>query len=269
MAATTPSAPTHPSGVVLAVGLLLGIIGTGPVQAQPATKTVSDTVALDPSGTVEIDTRSGSITVQTWDRAEVAYEVRIESPTEGDDVALTTLDVTHSANELDLDADFPWRFQIPGVVTISPGGTERALFHYTVTIPQSAQLEIDDYASTTTIDGVKGAVLLDTYSGTIEASGLGGGLELEAYNTSAEISFSALTAPISVDTYAGPVRLTFPPGTGFDLETDLQRADQITASETLPLPSVTEDGNYDGPVNGGGPELSVESYSGTIELRTP
>lgn len=257
------------SSVILALGVLLGLIGPASVQAQPASKTVSDTVALAPSGTVEIDTRNGSVTVQTWERAEVAYEVRIESPVEGGDVALTTLDVTHSADELDLHADFPWRLQIPGVVTISPGGTERALFHYTVTIPQSAGLEVDDYASKTTIDGVEGPVALDTYSGTIEASDLGGGLELEAYDASAQISFSAFTAPISVDTYAGPVRLTLPLQAGFDLETDLQRPDQLSASETLPLPPRTDDGNYDGPVNGGGPDLSIESYSGTIELRTP
>jgi len=263
------SPSSRPSGVVLAVGLLLGLIGIGPVQAQSASKTVSDTVALDPSGLVEIDTRSGSITVQTWNRAEVAYEVRIESPTEGGDVALTTLDVTRNEDELELDADFPWRFQIPGVVTISPGGTERALFHYTVTIPHAAGLEIDDYAATTTIDGGKGPVRLDTYSGTINASGLGGSLELEAYDASAQISFSALTAPISIDTYSGPVRLTLPTGAGFDLDTDLQRADQLTASEPLSLSPVTDDDNYDGPVNGGGPELSIESYSGTIELRAP
>ena len=263
------SSSSRPSVAVLAVGLLLGLIGTGPGQAQPASKTVSDTVALNPSGLVEIDTRSGSITVQTWDRAEVAYEVRIASPNEGGDVALTTLDVTHSAGELDLDADFPWRFTIPGVVTISPGGTERALFHYTVTIPQSAQLEVDDYASTTTINDVQGAVLLDTYSGTIEASGLGGGLTLEMYDGSARLAFSALTAPVSLDTYGGSVRLTLPAGAGFDLNTDLERAAQLTANDAFSLPSPTDDGEYDGPVNGGGPALSVESYSGTIELRTP
>jgi len=258
-----------PSSVVLMAGVLLSLIGAEPAQAQSVAKTVSDTVALDPSGTVEIDTYKGSVTVTTWDRSDVGYEVQIEPSSEGDDVPFTTLDVTHSNQELELDADFPWRLQLFGVITISPGGTERAKFHYAVKIPESAHLEIEDYASTTQVTGTKGDVVIDTYAGTVEASTLTGGLALEMYRATAELSFSALTAPISIDTYSGPVRLTLPAEAGFNLDTDLQRADQLTASETLSLPPVTDDDNYDGPVNGGGPELSIESYSGTIELRSP
>jgi hypothetical protein len=263
------SPSSRPSGVVLAVGLLLGLIGTGPGQAQPAAKTVSDTVALDPSGTVEIDNHRGSITVTTWNRTEVKYEVRIASPNEQDDLPFTTLDATHSDEELELDADFPWRIQIPGVVTISPGGSERAAFHYTVSVPESARLEIDDYASAIQVADVKGDVVIDTYSGTVKASNLAGSFALEMYGGTAQVSFSALTAPLSVDTYAGPVHLSLPMEAGFDLKTDLQSADQLTVDGSLSLPSPTEDGNYDGPVNGGGPKLSIESYSSTITLRTP
>lgn len=263
------SPSSRASGVVLAVGLLVVLIGTGPVQAQPAAKTVSDTVALAPSGTVEIDTHKGSVAVATWDRAAVGYEVRIEPPIEGDDAPFTTLDVTHSGQNLELDADFPWRLQLFGVITISPGGTRRASFHYTVSIPESAHLEVDDHASEIQIADAKGHVTVDTHFGTVEASNLGGGLDFEAHKTSAQVSFSALTAPISIDTHAGPVDLTVPQGAGFNLETDLQRADQLTASKTLALPPLTEDGNYDGPVNGGGPRLFIESYSSDITLRTP
>lgn len=257
------------SVVVLAVGVLLGLIGTGPAPAQPAAKTASDTVALASSGTVEIDTHKGSVTVATWDRAAVGYEVRIEPPGEGDETPFTTLDVTHSGQSLDLDADYPWRLQLFGVITISPGGTKRASFHYTVSIPESAHLEVDDHASTIRIADAKGPVVVDTHSGTVEASNLGGGLDFEAHETSAQVSFSALTAPISLDTHAGPVDLTVPRGAGFNLETNLRRADQLTASGTLALPPITEDGNYDGPVNGGGPTLSIESYGSDITLRTP
>jgi hypothetical protein len=258
------------SGVgLITVGVLLSLIATGPVQAQPAAQTVRDTVALDPSGTVEIDTYKGSVTVTTWDRAAVGYEVVIEPPYDGDDVPFTHLDVRHSEEELELDADFPWRLQLFGVITISPGGTERAPFHYTVSVPASARLEIDDYASALQVADVKGDVVIDTYSGTVEASNLGGGLDLEAYETSAQVSFSGLTAPVSLDTYSGPVDLTLPSGAGFDLETDLQSANQLTVDGSLSLPPPTEDGNYDGPVNGGGPELSIESYGSTITLRTP
>jgi hypothetical protein len=259
----------HPFRVVLAAGVLLSLLGLGSAPAQPTVKTASDTVALSPSGTVEIDTYKGSVAVETWDRAAVGYRVRIEPRNGSDDVSFTTLDVTHTEQELELEADSPWRIQIPGVLTISPGGTERASFHYVVTIPTTAHLEIDDHSSAIQIAEVGGTVVIDTYAGTVEASGLAGGLELEMYDGSARVSFSALTAPLSVDTYAGPVDITLPAGAGFDLETDLRRADQLTAGAALSLPTVTEDGDYDGPVNGRGPALSIESYSSPITLRTP
>jgi hypothetical protein len=236
----------------LVLGGLLWITGASITQAQPApnVKTESDTLAIDPSSTVQIDNQKGSITITTWNRDAVGYEARIVPPNEDGDIPLTTLSVTQTENELDLEPDFPWRFQIPGVITISPGGTERPILHYTVSVPSSVRLEIDSYAST------------------VDVSDVAGRLELDTYEADAALSFSALTGPVSVDSYSGSVQLTLPSDAGFNLETDLQRLDQLTASDALSLPAPSDD-EYEGPVNGGGPLLSLESYSGTIELRVP
>lgn len=219
-------------------------------QSAPNVKTASDTLAIDPSSTVQVDNQKGSITITTWNRDAVGYEVRIVPPDGDDDTPLTSLSVTQTENELDLEPDFPWRLQIPGVITISPGGTEHPVLHYTVSVPASVQLEIDSYASTVDVSGVAGSVELDTYE------------------ADADLSFSALTGPVSIDTYSGAVRLTLPADAGFDLETDLQRPDQLTASDALSLPSPSDE-EYEGTVNGGGPSFSIESYSGEVELRTP
>ena len=236
----------------LVLGGLLWITGASVTQAQPApnVKTASDTLAVDPSSTVEVENQKGSITITTWDRDAVGYEVRIEPPAEDSDTPLTSLSVTQTKDELDLEPDFPWRLQIPGIITISPGGTERPVLHYTMSIPSSAQLEIDSYAST------------------VEVSGVAGRIELDTYEADATLSFTALNAPVSIDTYSGSVRLTLPSDAGFNLETDLQSLDQLTAPDAFSLPPPSGD-EYEGPVNEGGPLLSIESYSGTIELRVP
>jgi hypothetical protein len=96
--------------VLLVASGVLGLMGTPVLHAQspPATKMVSDTVALPSSGTVKVDNYRGSITITTWDRAEVGYRVRIEPAAEGEDVQFTSLDVTRPAEEtLNLDPDFP------------------------------------------------------------------------------------------------------------------------------------------------------------------
>lgn len=236
----------------LVLGGLLWITGVSETQAQPVpnAKVASDTLAIDPSSTVQVDNKKGSITITTWDRDAVGYEVRIEPSNEDGDTPLTSLNVTQTEDEVDLEPDFPWRLQIPGVVTISPGGTERPVLHYTVSVPASVQLEIDSYASTVNVSGVSGSVELDTYE------------------ADADLAFAALNGPVSIDTYSGSVRLTLPTDAGFNLETDLQSLDQLTTSDAFSLPAPSDD-EYEGPVNGGGPLLSIESYDGTVELRTP
>lgn len=238
--------------LLLLLGGLLWITGLNGIQAQPApnVKTESDTLAVDPSSTVKVVNQKGSITITTWDRDAVGYEVRIEPPNDAGDTPLTDLSATKKEDELELEPDFPWRLQIPGVITISPGGAERPVLHYTVSVPASVQLEIDSYAST------------------VDASGLAGSLKLDTYEADADLAFSALTGPVAIDSYSGSVRLTLPADAGFNLETDLQSLDQLMASDAFSLPAPSDD-EYEGPVNGGGTSLSIDSYSGTIELRVP
>lgn len=251
---------------------LLWIAAPTPAHAQsasPTVKTVSDTVTLDPSGAVEVDNVRGSITVTTWDRAEVGYEVRIEPANEEGDVSLTSLDVERTENKLDLDPDFPWRVQIPGVVTISPGGTERAHLHYTLQLPRAVDLEIDDHASTIDVSGPNGRLDVDTHSGPITATGLSGGLDLDLHSGDAQVSFTRLTASVSIDAAEGRVWLVLPAGTGFTLDAEPDEPDLLTASDAFPLPAPSSEGAYEGDVNEGGPTLSLDTHTATVELRTP
>ncbi len=266
----TGPAPPRQRLLLLLIGSVLWLFGSSPVQAQspPAVKTVSDTVAVNPSGRLEVDNRRGRISIETWDRDEVGYRVRIEPPNDGGDVSFTSLDVSHSESKVKLDPDFPWRFQIPGFITISPGGAERAVLHYTIAVPASIELELDAHRSTIDLSGLTGPVEIDLHSGSVTGTNLSGGLNLEIHSGKTRLTYTRFTAPISIDSFDGAVRLTLPAGVGFDLETQLSSADQLTAGESLSLPSPAET-NYEGPVNGGGPLVSIDAPSGTIELRTP
>ena len=254
--------------LVLVLGALLSVGGSRASYAQSgsAVKTVHDTVALAPTGVLEVENQKGRISVTTWDRAAVGYEVRIVSPEGDDSTPLTALDVTHEETRLALGPDFPWRIKIPGVITVSPGGAERPRLQYTITMPRSARLRIDDYTSTISITGVEGGVQLDTYTGSVQGTGLRGELDLGTYTGSVQVGVASLSAPVKVDTYTGTVHLTLPPDAGFALETDLRDGDQLTVEGPWTLPAPT-DGNYEGAVNGGGPPLSIEVFTGAVTLR--
>jgi hypothetical protein len=280
---TMPFAPR-----LLVVALLVGgsLGGLHPLTAQPSfspppgSKIQSDTVDLSPSGTVEIDNRTGRINVTTWSRSQVGYRA-ILSPSAEDSVVATDLDIDHSGEEISLDHDHSWSLRIPGLLTISPDGTSEPVGHFWVVMPETAGLEIDDYASTIEVSGVQGNARIETHSGTVTTEAMGGNLRLETFSSSATASglrgrteiethsgrittaFEEFTGPSSAETHSGDLRFYLPADTGLTVTTDADSS-QLVIDEAFGTPSRDDDQWI---VNGGGPELSVETFSGAIELR--
>ncbi len=81
-----------------------------------------------------------------------------------------------------------------------------------------------------------------------------------------QVNYAQPAAPVQIESVQGSMRRTLPKDAGFDLEADLQTADQLTSAASFSLPP--PDGNDDeGHVNGGGPLVSIEPVSAPIELR--
>jgi len=266
--------------VAMIAGLSLGILQPVQAQSSPGTKTRSDTVDLSPTGRVELNNRTGSITITTWDRSQVGYEVTL-APSEGDSVVATDFDIDHSDQELSFGHDHSWSIQIPGLFTIAPDGGTEPVGHFRIVMPRTAHLEIDDHDSTIEVSGVQGDVDIDTHAGTVSAKELGSNLRLETFSSAAtatgirggadlETHSGRLTAAIeklsaesSAETHSGPLRLFLPPDTGFVLETEADTT-LVTVDEAFGTPSKDE---KEWTFNGGGPDLSVETFSGTVDVR--
>ena len=86
--------------LLLSLFLLVGMLPTTTTYAQA--QRISDTVSLDADGSVSIDNHEGSITVTTWDRDAVQYEVEIDAPEGSDQLRNTTIDVNHTSRSLHL-----------------------------------------------------------------------------------------------------------------------------------------------------------------------
>jgi hypothetical protein len=271
---------------LVAAALFLGI-SPGAIQsagAQPASgsKTRSDTVDFSPTGTVEIDNQKGSITVTTWDRAQVGYEMTL-APSEDDSVVVMGPNVDRSGQKLSLGhGTDSWSIQIPGILTISPNRGNDPVGDYRIVMPKTAALEIGDFASTievtdieanvdidthqgtAQIRNVEGTPTLETHAGSIEATGLRGGAKLETHEGRIAASFEEFTASSSVDTHSGTVRLFLPAEAGFELQLDLDE-EHLTVDEAFGTPTSSDDERR--AYNGGGPPFELESFSGTVEVR--
>ena len=266
-------------GLVLSLGVATGAAG------QPAPPdAVEDTVRLAPDGAVEIDdTHRGTITVTTWERAQVAYRI---APVSDEDSGLTSKVVVRRTDQsLSIDQDgASWSIHIPGLLRISPSAGGNLAAHYRVTMPKTATLEVSDYASTievaggeanmeidthqgtVVVDSADGMLDLSTHSGQITATGIRGGAALDTHAGDASLSFADFSASSTAETHSGTLRFFLPAGAGFALQTDLDSTD-FTVDEAFGAPSTDSTDGARWTFNGGGPTLTLDAPADAVTVR--
>lgn len=250
-------------------------------QSASGTKLLSDTVSLSETGTVKIHNQRGSIEVTTWNRAAVGYEVTLER-TDRDSALVSNVTIDQSDDLLEFGFTSSWSIHIPGIVRISPGGTSDPVAHYRVQIPGTARLEIDDHESNIRVSDVQGEVeidsfagdvhvhsvegilTLDTHEGTLTATNLRGGIVADLFDGTVDATFEAFSDSSAIDSHSGTTRLRFPEKTGFTLEGELDDAD-LMVEDAFGSPRV---GQGHRKYRGGGPPISIETYSGRIEIHS-
>lgn len=322
------SAPLRALSAIVILGLGLA----PPALAQDPARTVSETVPLTRDGEVTVDNHEGSITISTWDRDAVEYEAQIMPTDEDPHAEKVTIQVRQSDDRLQLathheegdDESVVFGFSEDGWQW---GGTNSPAVHYTINVPRTATIGIDDHESTIDVTGLEGSLRIDTHDGSIDVSDQGspvtidshdgpisisdqrgdvtieshesrmelrrvvgrldvethdgdltaeeveGGLRFDAHDGTATVSFSALRGDVLAETHDGDVTLSLPSGTGFDLNTDFNDdVDLFSDFDLRSIRIVDEDDddevNYRGDVNGGGPEIYLESHDGDFELRS-
>jgi hypothetical protein len=264
-------------------------------------RTVRDTVDFTP-GTVAVENEKGSITVATWDRDVVAYEARIVSEQSAEYAEQTAIEAEHFHQRLSVMANFEalepqWSFG-PEVYGY---GVSHPAVHYTLTVPRTAALSVEDHASaievvglngdvrvdthegslrvadqrgdaqiqthegTVSVTNVRGDLKADTHEGRITVKGMKGRLLLDTHDGRAEVGIDSLAA-VEVETHEGTVTLTLPRDAGFDLATELDEEADVQGDFALDSLR-NEEGNYHGAVQGGGPLMHLRSHEGTITLR--
>jgi DUF4097 and DUF4098 domain-containing protein YvlB len=287
------------------IGLFL-LVGTLPATlAHAQAQRISDTVSLDPDGSVSVDNHEGSITVTTWDRDAVQYEVEIDAPEGSDQLRNTEIDVDHSSRSLRLATT---QRKGNGGNWFSWGdGNDIPDVHYTIRMPRTARLTIDDHESEIEVTGLQAELRIDTHEGPITVTdqegeviidshesrtdlrnitgrltidthdsdivveNLRGAFELDTHDGSADVAFAELTDDVEIDTHDARITLTFPGDAGFDLRTDFSDDADLDSEFDIASLRISDDDddevNYRGAVNGGGPRIELESHDGRFALR--
>ncbi len=154
----------------------------------------------------------------------------------------------------------------------------------TVEVPSTLNLKLKTYNDgDLEVNNITGIVELVNYNGAITATGISGTVVAETYNGDIKIAYDKLTpdTPLSYANYNGDIDLTFPTGfkgsfkmktkmgeiySGFDAQ--VQKASPVTKTESKTgVYKVVIDDWVKAEVNGGGPEITVQTYNGDIYLR--
>jgi hypothetical protein len=235
------------------MGAALGLLGALPVAlcpvAQASQRTIDQQQQADPSGTVEIISVAGSVTVSGWDQPEVAVTGQLGERVER--VELTSSD-HHTLVRVVLPHDIGFHF-------LRDDGSA----HLTIRVPSRSSLEVSLVSSELIVSGVSGSQQLRTVSGNIKSDG-GGAANINSVSGNVHLVVPDTTAA-RVETISGDVTVS---GAGGDVSISTMNGDgKLSLGMLHSFRLQTVSGDFD--IHAGldaGAQFSTQSVSGDVKV---
>ena len=248
---------------------------TSAAAAQAAdTKEVHRTVALDRDGRVTVHTFKGTVTVTTWDKPEVRVDALIEP--DGDcresreKVQWTDVRISGGGGSVEIKSDYDEiRHHERGFLGLFDFETGyRPFVRYTIQMPATARLEIEDYKSDINVSNLKADLRLHTYKGTARVANLDGAARVDTYKGDVRVEFARFSHASRFETHKGEIAVRLPRDSRFSLDADSGRRGDVESDFAMTThASRGRSGHATGAVNGGGPDLRMTTYKGTLRVR--
>lgn len=262
--------------------LVLGLSMPGFASAQE--RTIERTVALEPGGSLSLDTSRGSVRLTTWHEPGVEIRARIEAPRDLDiDHAREIVDATHIEVQV-APAQVQVRTDLSAVRQWWKHERRRAMprVHYEIRLPRETDLELDLDRVAATMRGVEGTIALHLDRTDLAANDLSGKIRIDSDRGNIEAVRLHGSLHIDVDRgnavmrdvrIAGDSRVAIDRG---DLDLDLVSHQSVTvhadvsrrARVTSDLSGATRHSARRWSINGGGPELKIAADRGQVRLRS-
>ena len=273
------------TSVAALAGALL--LTSSPAAAQD--RQFAQTVELQQSGSLRIEGNKGSMQISSWDRPQVEIRARIELPEDEPAdyarqvVEATEIEVTTSNGSVSVRSSYD---NVPSRTGFGRWGDKTVpAVHYEIRAPRRINLAVDSDRGPATIRGFEGTLDIVVDRGELDlqdAAGdvrlnidrgeqsrltnVGGSLVIEADRTDLRIEAAALERDSRIEIDRGDVDLRIAADQRLTVRTDVSRRGNFTTD--LPIQWTSEDRrNSEGHVNGGGPQLVVESDRATVGLR--
>jgi hypothetical protein len=236
-------------------------------------KEINQRIPIDRNGHLYLDNFKGSITITTWDQPEVALSVRIDPDGRASDalemkkVALTEVRVSGSGSAVRVRTDYDQLSSLRFQELITFHDQSLPFAHYTIQMPATVQLEINDYKSDIRVSNLDSDLKLNTYKGTVSVVHLNGAARVETYKGTVRLEFARFQKDSRFGTYKGEIELRMPRASAFDLDAETGRHGDLNTEFAMTISAGrSSSGHSSGTVNGGGPKLRFTTHKGTLRI---
>ena len=212
---------------------------------------------------LSISNTNGSVTVQTHDTARITVRAERTVQAVTDEgarelLAATTITENVQGSSVSLTTRRPSSF----------GMGQQAEVRYEVRVPRGASVALRTTNGALSLDGVQGVVELETVNGRVRGTGLGHVQRAETVNGSIDLSLDLVPRQgATIETVNGSVELTIPAATAATLSVRTVNGAISVNGFTQVDERERRRRRYDGDLNGGGPDLRVETVNGSVTLR--
>lgn len=256
---------TTRTGLLFVLVAGLGLSSAIPQLLLAQSRTTQGTAALDPGGTVVVENHEGQITVETWNRSEVRYEAVVRPEEDAEHPEATRVQVEEEADRFEIRTVYDESREGDGGSGWFGGNGQNMMpVMYTITVPQTVQIEVEDHESEIRVDGGEGQIKIGTHDGAVTLMNRSGRAEIDTHD--GLITVERHTGPLSIDTHDGRVRLAT-----IDGRTEIETHDgQIEANGLRGgLRVETHDGQGQFSFDALTDDVVIDTHDGTFTLTLP
>jgi hypothetical protein len=257
----------------LGTAFALSLLVAAPLHAA---KEHHKTLPLEPGGTFTVHNYKGSITVTAGSQNEVRIDVRVEPDGDDEDqlrkVEETEIEFSGGGRSVTVRTDYAEvKKRNRGFFSGWNEDGRLPLVRYTITMPKTARLVIEDYKSDIAVSGIAGELDVETYKGEVRIKGVEAAARFETYKGTMRVDVAQLGGDLDISTYKGSYEIELPKASRFTLDADTGKRGSLESDFEMTSGARRREGRrserVSGQVNGGGPRIDFETYKGSLTLR--
>jgi DUF4097 and DUF4098 domain-containing protein YvlB len=218
----------------------------------------------------------GSITVKTYSGSDVIVETdrpeKAGARADGAPAGMKRIDLPRG---LDVEEE-------DNVVTVrtQPGG----MAHLAITVPTDTSLNLKSFTGSIAVEGVHGEIDVNSYNGQITLANVSGTVVANSFNGPMKIAMDRVdpAKPMSFSTFNGAIDVTFPADLKANVKLKTNHGEilsdfdlKLTGGRPITEKNNTPDGKFRvrsdrtiyGEINGGGADVSFQTFNGGIVIR--